>query len=90
MKEFVKPIVVVSKCITFENVRWNAKIIFNDFVEKLKPFVDFIPVYPEVQIGLSVPRDPLRIVLVDGVKRLMQPATGLRFYRKNAEFHRIL
>lgn len=86
MRDFVKPFVVVSKCITFENVRWNAQIIASDFVEKLKPFVNFIPVCPEVQIGLSIPRDPLRIVLVDGVKRLMQPATGLDFTEKMQNF----
>ena len=57
MRRFVKPAVVVSKCITFENVRWNAQIIASDFVEKLRPFVNFIHVYPEVQIGLSIPRD---------------------------------
>ncbi|MBS7632655.1 DUF1722 domain-containing protein [Candidatus Bathyarchaeota archaeon] len=86
LREFVKPNVVISKCITFENVRWNAQIIASDFVEKLKPFVNFIPVYPEVQIGLSVPRDPLRIVLVNGVKRLIQPATGLDFTEKTQNF----
>lgn len=86
LREFVKPTVVISKCITFENVRWNAQIIASDFVEKLKPFVNFIPVCPEVQIGLGVPRDPLRIVLVIGVKRLMQPATGLDFTEKMQNF----
>jgi uncharacterized protein YbgA (DUF1722 family)/uncharacterized protein YbbK (DUF523 family) len=86
MREFVKPTVVVSKCITFENVRWNAQIIASDFVEKLKPFVNFIPVCPEVQIGLGIPRDPLRIVLIDGVKRLMQPATGSDFTDKMQNF----
>ncbi len=86
MRDFSKPVVVVSKCITFEPVRWNGQIIASDFVEKIKPYVDFIPVCPEVEIGLGVPRDPIRIVLVNGEKRLLQPATGLDFTEKMNSF----
>jgi len=86
MRDFPKPVVVVSKCITFEPVRWNGQIIASDFVEKIKPYVDFIPVCPEVEIGLGVPRDPIRIVLVNGEKRLLQPATGLDFTEKMKSF----
>jgi uncharacterized protein YbgA (DUF1722 family)/uncharacterized protein YbbK (DUF523 family) len=86
LREFPKPVVVVSKCITFEAVRWNGQIIASEFVEKLKPYVNFVPVCPEVEIGLGVPRDPLRIVLVKGEKRLLQPATGLDFTEKMAKF----
>jgi uncharacterized protein YbbK (DUF523 family) len=57
MREFPKPNVVVSKCITFAPVRYNAQIIASDFVDKLKPYVSFIPVCPEVEIGLGVPRE---------------------------------
>jgi uncharacterized protein YbgA (DUF1722 family)/uncharacterized protein YbbK (DUF523 family) len=86
MREFPKPNVVVSKCITFEPVRYNAQAIASEFVEKLKPYVNFIPVCPEVEIGLGVPRDPIRIVLVNGERRLMQPATGLDFTEKMEHF----
>jgi len=86
MRDFPKPVIVVSKCITFEPVRWNGQIIASNFVEKLKPYVDFVPVCPEVEIGLGVPRDPIRIVLVNGEKRLLQPATGLDFTEKMKRF----
>ena len=86
MREFSKPIVVVSKCISFEPVRWNGKIIASEFVEKLKPYVNFIRVCPEVEIGLGVPRDPVRIVLVNGEKKLLQPATGFDFTDKITKF----
>jgi len=52
-------------------------MIPSDFVEALKPYVDFIPVCAEMEIGLGVPRDTVRIVSVDGVNRLVQPATNL-------------
>jgi uncharacterized protein YbgA (DUF1722 family)/uncharacterized protein YbbK (DUF523 family) len=45
-------------------------------VRVLKPFVDFRPVCPEVEIGLGVPRKPIRIVLVEGEQHLVQPETG--------------
>jgi uncharacterized protein YbbK (DUF523 family) len=82
MREFSKPVVVVSKCITFEPVRWNGQIVASEFVEKLKPYVNFIPVCPEVEIDFGVPRDPVRIVLVNGEKT---PATsdGFRLHRQN-------
>jgi uncharacterized protein YbgA (DUF1722 family)/uncharacterized protein YbbK (DUF523 family) len=86
MREFSKPIVVVSKCITFEPVRWNGQIIASEFVKKLKPYVNFVPVCPEVEIGLGVPRDSVRIVLVNGEKKLLQPATGFDFTDKMTKF----
>ena len=81
MREFPKPVVVVSKCITFEAVRWNGQIIASEFVEKLKPYVNFVPVCPEVEIGLGVPRDPVRIVLVKGEKKAPSTSYGFRFHR---------
>jgi uncharacterized protein YbgA (DUF1722 family)/uncharacterized protein YbbK (DUF523 family) len=86
MRNFFKPTVVVSKCITFSQVRWDGSIIASDFVEKLKPHVNFIPVCPEMEIGLGVPRDPIRIVLVNGENRLMQPSTGLDFTERMNTF----
>jgi len=86
MRKFSKPVVVVSKCITFEPVRWNDQIIASEFAEKLKPYVNFIPVCPEVEIGLGVPRDPVRIVLVNGEKKLLQPSTGFDFTDKMTKF----
>jgi len=86
LREFPKPAIVVSKCITFEPVRWNGGIIASEFVEKLKPYVSFVPDCPEVEIGLGVPRDPVRIVLVNGENRLLQPSTGLDFTDKMKSF----
>ena len=33
MREFTKPLVVVSKCIEFEPVRWDGRIIASEFVK---------------------------------------------------------
>jgi uncharacterized protein YbgA (DUF1722 family)/uncharacterized protein YbbK (DUF523 family) len=75
-REFPRPRVVVSRCITFDAVRYDGSIIPSGIVERMKPFVEFIPVCPEVGIGLPVPRDPIRIVRAGDADRLIQPATG--------------
>jgi uncharacterized protein YbgA (DUF1722 family)/uncharacterized protein YbbK (DUF523 family) len=47
----------------------------------LEPHVEYVPVCPEVEIGLGVPRDPIRIERAPkddevGGLRLVQPSTG--------------
>ena len=86
MRVFARPVVVVSKCIEFEPLRWDGRIISSDFVEQLKDYVDFVPVCPEVEIGLGIPREPLRIVKKDENIHLIQPATGLDLTQKMESF----
>ena len=86
MGKLARPLVVVSKCIEFEPVRWNAQMISSDLVRKLEPHAKFIPVCPEVEIGLGVPRETLRIVSRNGELRLAQPATGFDFTDKMESF----
>lgn len=74
-KNRIKPCVVISKCLGFERCRYNGIIIYDDYVETLKPHVEYITVCPEVEIGLGVPRDPIRVVAEQGDLRLKQPAT---------------
>ena len=85
---FPRPRVVVSRCITFEAVRYDGSMIPSGIVERMKPFVDFIPVCPEVGIGLPVPRDPIRIVRTGEVDRLIQPATGRDLTERMEKFAR--
>jgi NADPH-dependent 2,4-dienoyl-CoA reductase/sulfur reductase-like enzyme len=76
VRSSVKPVVVVSKCLGFAHCRFNGLTISSHTVDKLKPHVDFRPVCPEVEIGLGIPRDPVRIVKKADELRLIQPATG--------------
>jgi uncharacterized protein YbgA (DUF1722 family)/uncharacterized protein YbbK (DUF523 family) len=73
--EFTKPNILISKCIEIENCRYNGQIISSEFVKSLKPFVNLISVCPEVEIGLGVPREPIRIVSKDDKRYLIQPST---------------
>lgn len=75
MKEFPRPKVVVSRCLGFEACRWNGDIINDEFTQKLAAFVEFIPVCPEKEIGLGVPRKPVRLVdTAEGVRLLQLEA----------------
>ncbi|TXT58930.1 MAG: Cytoplasmic protein [Promethearchaeota archaeon] len=76
MTEFIRPKVVSSKCIEFEYCRYNGNIIRSDIVRELKEYLDFTPVCPEVEVGLGVPRDPIRIVEQDETLKLIQSSTG--------------
>lgn len=74
---------VISKCIEFDHCRWNGNIIKSNFVKVLKPYVEFLPVCAEVEIGLGVPREPIKIIKSERLK-LIQPAT-MREYTKIME-----
>lgn len=73
---FLKPNIFVSKCLGFARCRWNGEVIPDEFVERLKPYVNYVTTCPEYEIGLGIPRDPIRIVLKDNSYRLMQLNTG--------------
>jgi len=86
MREFEKPKIVVSKCLGFAACRWNGETARDDFVDLLKPFVEFLPVCAEVEIGLGVPREPVRVVQKAKTVRLMQPATARDFTEEMQTF----
>ncbi len=87
--EFQRPRVVLSRCLEFEACRYNGQSVSSGIVRLVEPYVDFVPVCPEVEIGLGVPRDPIRLVRLDAVgegagepvpgaprARLVQPSTA--------------
>ncbi len=85
MMGFPRPRVVVSRCLGFAACRYDGSVIPDAVVAALKPYVEFIPVCPEVEIGLGVPRPPIR--LVQGQRlRLVQPDTGLDLTDKMEAF----
>uniref|UniRef100_A0A7C2PKU8 DUF1722 domain-containing protein n=1 Tax=candidate division WOR-3 bacterium TaxID=2052148 RepID=A0A7C2PKU8_UNCW3 len=59
---FPKPNIVISKCINLAPVRYNGGIIRDEFAEKLGKYVNYIPVCPELEIGLGVPRPPINLI----------------------------
>ena len=76
MVEFPRPVIVVSKCLGFAACRWNGVTIPDENVDRLKPLVEFMPVCAEVDIGLGVPRSPVRVVAHSEELQLYQPDSG--------------
>jgi uncharacterized protein YbgA (DUF1722 family)/uncharacterized protein YbbK (DUF523 family) len=86
MTEFAIPNVVISRCITFDPCRWNGQMISSEPVEKMKKYINFITTCPESEIGLGVPRNPIRIVMNDEEQALIQSVTGIDVSKKMKSF----
>jgi uncharacterized protein YbbK (DUF523 family) len=74
--EWTRPRLVMSACLEMEACRYNGQSIRARFVPRLAEHVELIPVCPEVEIGLGVPRPPVRLVSDGDEVRMVQPATG--------------
>ncbi len=75
-REFTRPRLVLSACLELEACRYDGGRIPEPFVRVLLPYVDVIPICPEVEIGLGTPRDTIRLVADGEDARLVQPSTG--------------
>jgi len=63
----------ISACLLGEKVRYDGGHKKNEFlVGTLGRFVTWVPVCPEVEIGLGTPRPTLRLVAIDGDARLIE------------------
>jgi uncharacterized protein YbgA (DUF1722 family)/uncharacterized protein YbbK (DUF523 family) len=79
MSEYPRPTVVVSRCLGFDACRYDGQIIHEDFVSRMREHVEFITVCPEVEAGLGIPRDPIRLVQGENGVQVVQPSTGNDF-----------
>jgi uncharacterized protein YbgA (DUF1722 family)/uncharacterized protein YbbK (DUF523 family) len=67
----------VSSCLLGQSVRYDGGHKRDDFVAgPLAAFVTFVPVCPEVELGMGIPRPPIRLVRAGGEVRLVEPRTG--------------
>lgn len=85
-----KPTVVVSRCLGFDHCRYNGDVIMDKFVERLKPYVNYITVCPEVEIGLGVPRKPIRLVMEDEILHIYQPDSGNTYTQEMKDYSKDL
>ena len=73
-----RPHLGISSCLLGNDVRYDGGHKRNEYlIESLGPYVDWISVCPEVDIGLGTPRPPIQLEL-DGTHRLclVMPETG--------------
>lgn len=85
---FNKPKIIISKCLGFEACYYNGQIFNIDYLKKLDKYVEYHPVCPEVEIGLGVPRQTIRIVYdkENDRLRLVQPRTKKDLTQKMNDF----
>ena len=67
----------ISACLIGFKYRYDGKnAIVPDIIEKFSPIADFIPVCPEVECGLAIPRDPMHLTLTPRGTRMIVTRTG--------------
>jgi len=67
----------ISSCLLGEMVRYDGGHKRNNFlVDILGPQVEWVPVCPEVELGLGVPREPLQLVRLKEDIRMVFAASG--------------
>lgn len=68
----------ISSCLLGDQVRFDGGHKRDTFLtQTLAPFVEWIRVCPEVDLGLGVPRETLRLVRVDGDTRMITTRSGI-------------
>jgi uncharacterized protein YbbK (DUF523 family) len=68
----------ISACLLGERVRWDGgDRLEAGLTRALSRLVTLVPVCPEVEVGMGVPRPPIRLVRRRGGLRLEDPAHGL-------------
>jgi uncharacterized protein YbgA (DUF1722 family)/uncharacterized protein YbbK (DUF523 family) len=57
----------ISSCLLGEEVRWDGGHKRDRFLtDVLAPYVEWVPVCPEVELGMGIPREPVRLIRRDG------------------------
>ena len=68
----------ISSCLLGNNVRYDGGNKVDYFLrDRLGPFIEWVPVCPEVESGLSVPREAMHLIGDRDVPRLVTVLTGI-------------
>lgn len=74
----MRPLVGISSCLLGEKVRYDGGHQLDRYLrDVLGAYVTFVPICPEVECGLSVPREAMRLVASPGGPRLVTQKTGI-------------
>ena len=81
-----RPRLLISKCLTGYNCRYNGEPLTSGIINRLSSTADLIEVCPEMEIELPVPRRPVNIVISEGRKKLIQEETYEDLTARMVEF----
>ena len=77
----------ISQCLLGDNVRYDGGHKRDDFLlEALGPHVEWVPVCPEVEIGMGTPREPMRLAGDPRAPRLVTITSGIDHTEAMARF----
>lgn len=75
-KIYLKPTVVISKCLEHGHCRYDSSQAKSPFVKTLALYANLITVCPEVEIGLPIPREAIRVIKSDNEHKLVTSMSG--------------
>ncbi len=82
-----KPKIGISACLLGEKTRYDGGHRLDPvLISTLEPLVEFVPVCPEVELGLGVPREEMRLVGDPESPRLITTETGIDLTNRMAEW----
>lgn len=68
----------ISSCLLGDEVRFDGGHKRDaSLIEALAPLVEWVRVCPEVEMGMGVPREPVRLVQVNGGTRMIAVQSGI-------------
>jgi len=76
---FIKPNVIISKCLEHGHCRFDGAMISSQVVKDMMDYVNFIPLCPEMAIGLSSPRESIRLIAVENENHLIGNKTNIDY-----------
>lgn len=77
----------ISSCLLGNKVRYDGQHKYDSWlVEELGPYVEYVPVCPEVECGLPVPREAMRLVGNPASPLLLTNKTGIDHTDKMLSF----
>ena len=80
----------VSACVIGEEVRWNGGHSRQRYLtDMLGPFVEYVPVCPEVEVGMGVPRPTVRLVREGETIRMIDPKNGIDWTSSMSRLSRV-
>jgi uncharacterized protein YbbK (DUF523 family) len=74
--------IIISKCLGLEACRWNGEMKSTPWLRELTSIVELIPICPEVDIGLGIPRKPIKLCQSDAGIRVIQEETDIDLTEK--------
>jgi uncharacterized protein YbgA (DUF1722 family)/uncharacterized protein YbbK (DUF523 family) len=82
-----RPRIGVSSCLVGRKVRYDGQHKRDDFLtDVLAPFVEWVPVCPELEVGMGVPRESVRLVGLTGTPRMRAERSGKDWTEAMAEY----